>query len=176
MSSLSSTRSSLPGAGASPTRSTSGGCCGVPAFTLREELSSPILAPGGFPMTSRGGPHPATEYQLDQRWPSPRLSASYRALLGVFRRSYGRHLARGSAPVAALREAYGLICRCMRESRTEAGGTGAGRTAAGRERFEIEAILREARRAHGQDWLQAFASLLAMLMHFTPDDNGAHPL
>lgn len=119
-------------------------------------------------MRPRCNSHPATEYRLQQRWPSVELSRSFRGLLSSYSGLCARRLARGDDAAAAMRESYALLCRWICEPpvrHSDSSGDG--------ERAALQSIIRWKRDADGPDWLQAVASLLGMLMHFSPDGSAA---
>lgn len=109
--------------------------------------------------------HPSIVYPLHQRWPSAQLTRSFLDFLAVYRSAVEYRLARGDATEAAIRAGYKLICRWIRES-VIAPPTG-GRAGARKGRDSVRSLMDALRRAHGGEWLQAVASLLAMIMHFS---------
>jgi hypothetical protein len=97
------------------------------------------------------------------------LTRTFLGLLAVYRSTVEYRLARGDATEAAIRASYKLICKWVRES---AGVRPAGgRAGARRGRASVASLMDGLRRAHGGEWLQTVASLLAMMMHFSAGED-----
>ena len=117
-------------------------------------------------------PHPAMKYSLHRRWPSTELIRTFRSLMTVYRSVIEYRLACGDEVEAAIRAGYKLICGWMRESAAGRAHSGRGSATLVCARASLASLMDELRRAHGGEWLQAVASLLGMMMHFSSGEDG----
>ncbi len=109
--------------------------------------------------------------ELRQRWPDARLLRIFRELLQVFEGVVESRLGYTHDKRAAVREGYRLICEWVicHSSHLHAAPINDGYY--NRDRTFASSLVERLRREYDGDWLQAMASLLGMLMHFSVGQN-----
>lgn len=105
---------------------------------------------------------------LLQRWPDLRLNQYFNELLLIYQKLFERQAKSLSKRPAAARESYETVCRWISEPPDELPGSAA-RLNDRRmpERAVVRSLVAGLKEDYGESWLQAVASLLGMLMHFS---------
>jgi hypothetical protein len=111
---------------------------------------------------------------LAQLWPDPMLSAYFRRLLSIYEKLCTDHLRDSNDRNLSLSKGYRQLCRWIVVS--PGANTSFNRKNTTPDRALVEATVLAIRQKYGGDWLQGIASLLAMLMHFTPGRKGSRLL
>jgi hypothetical protein len=103
---------------------------------------------------------------LLHRWPDAELRASFHGLLAIYRGLCAKELATSGCEVT--RVAYRRLCCWIRRALAPAEARAAP-AAPDREMAKARSLLLDLKAKHGADWLQALASILAMLLHYEFD-------
>jgi hypothetical protein len=111
-----------------------------------------------------------SDVSLLQRWPDPLLSEMFRKLLSIYEDLCWQNLQNSNDRKLALSNGYKQLCRLIVAS-CGANEFVSSNNATSNRAF-VQSTVLAIRRRYGNEWLQSIASLLAMLMHFTPDGNG----
>jgi hypothetical protein len=111
---------------------------------------------------------------LAQLWPDSILSAYFRKLLSIYEKRYKDHLRDSNDRNLSISKGYRQLCRWIVAS-PGANGSFKRKTTTP-DRALVEATVLAIRQKYGGNWLQGIASLLAMLMHFTPGRKGSRLL
>jgi len=108
----------------------------------------------------------ATDHDLLQRWPDMNLAKSFREFLIIYHNLSEEES--HSTSHASLRKGYETICSWIMESRIESSELIAQTERPDiTRRIKVRSIVLNLKAIYGDDWLQAVASLLGMLMHFS---------
>lgn len=123
------------------------------------------------------GQEPRAVPGVEIRWPDARLRGSFRNLLGIFHGLIAKERQESGDPQEAVRTAYRTICKWMEDAarQSKPGRVGAGGQRRS-QRLVVQALVAQLKSAYASDWLQAVASLLGMLMHFSVSDGAPQGL
>jgi hypothetical protein len=117
--------------------------------------------------------HTVADGDLIQRWPDPVLSDYFRRLLTVYENLYANHLRDSNDRKLSVSKGYRQLCRWIAGSPRANSPLNRKNPS---DRAFVETIVLAIRQRYGGDWLQSIASVLAMLMHFTPGSRGSRLL
>ena len=111
-----------------------------------------------------------SDASLIQRWPDSLLSEDFRRVLSVYEDLCTRHFQDSNDRKLAVSKGYKQLCRwvvasCSTSQRVDNSNAISNRAL-------VQSTVLTIRRRQQGEWLQSIASLLAMLMHFTPDGTG----
>jgi predicted RNA methylase len=141
------------------------GSCGAPGFTrrARRALERRIV---GTPLTN--SVKSTLSFELGRRWPDATLSRHFQTLLQIYEEILSKRPNGSLRSDNLLGDAYRELCAAFQQS--------AARRVVNDRPFRdwpqlqqkrISALVEDLQRLYGADWLQAVASMFAMLMHFS---------
>lgn len=109
--------------------------------------------------------------ELAAVWPDAALVQDFRTLLSIYRGLVKNAAGGGGSSKESLARAFRALCReIQRGSNQHRTPSNANLRIEKGDRKKVVDIKRGLRGRYGNQWLQALASLLGMLLHFTPDD------